>query len=125
LNSSNPYKRDNSTLEAQNDSVSKDMVTVVIPTLNEEEAIGVVLDEVMAEGYRNILVVDGYSKDRTVEIAKSKGVRVVYQDGVGKAGAIATAIKIVSTPYMLSHGWRPHIRSKGYRAPTKICWGIR
>jgi dolichol-phosphate mannosyltransferase len=96
-----PSKRDNSDLEAQNNSVSKDMVTVVIPTLNEEEAIGMVLDEVMAEGYRNILVVDGYSKDRTVEIAKSRGVRVVYQDGVGKAGAIATAIKIVSTPYML------------------------
>jgi dolichol-phosphate mannosyltransferase len=101
LNSGNPYKRDDSTLEAQNNSVSKDMVTVVIPTLNEEKAIGMVLDEVMAEGYRNILVVDGYSKDRTVEIAKSRGVRVVYQDGVGKAGAIATAIKIISTPYML------------------------
>ena len=83
------------------DPVSTDMVTVVIPTLNEEEAIGKVLDELIAEGYRNILVVDGYSTDRTVDIAKSRGVSVVYQKGFGKAGAIATAIEIVSTPYML------------------------
>jgi len=83
------------------DPVSTDMVTVVIPTLNEEEAIGRVLDELIAEGYRNILVVDGYSTDRTVDIAKSKGVSVVYQGGVGKAGAVATAIESVSTPYML------------------------
>jgi len=83
------------------DPISTDMITIVIPTLNEEEAIGRVLDELIAEGYRNILVVDGYSTDRTVDIAKSKGVSVVYQKGVGKAGAVATAIEIVSTPYML------------------------
>lgn len=81
--------------------VTKDMVTVVIPTLNEEESIGLVIDELIAEGYRNILVVDGYSSDRTVEVAKSRGVNVVYQRSVGKAGAIATAMDLVSTPYML------------------------
>ena len=88
-------------VDSVGDPISADMVTVVIPTLNEEEAIGKVLDEVIAEGYRNILVVDGYSTDRTVDIAKSRGVNVVYQKGFGKAGAIATAIEMVSTPYML------------------------
>ncbi|MEM2614940.1 MAG: glycosyltransferase family 2 protein [Nitrososphaerota archaeon] len=88
-------------LSGLDDPVSKDMVTVVIPTLNEEDSIGKVIDGLIAEGYRNILVVDGYSSDRTVKIAKSKGVEVVYQSGVGKAGAIATAIERVSTPYML------------------------
>lgn len=81
--------------------ISNDDVTIVIPTFNEEGAIGYVIDELRAEGYNNILVVDGYSSDKTVEIAKSKGVRVIYQKGVGKAGAIATAIEVVSTPYML------------------------
>lgn len=82
-------------------TLSKDKLTVVIPTLNEEESIGLVLDGLLAEGYRNILVVDGYSTDRTVEVARSRGVKVVYQRGVGKAGAITTALQMVSTPYML------------------------
>jgi dolichol-phosphate mannosyltransferase len=81
--------------------VSKEEVTVVLPTLNEEEAIGQVIDELKSEGYKNILVVDGYSKDRTVEIAREKGVKVVYQRGIGKAGAVKTAIETVETPYIL------------------------
>ena len=82
-------------------AVSKDLVTVVIPTLNEEESIGRVIDELRAEGYGRILVVDGYSSDGTVEVARSRGVEVVFQSGVGKAGAIRTAIERVSTPYMV------------------------
>jgi glycosyltransferase involved in cell wall biosynthesis len=81
--------------------VSKGEVTVVLPTLNEEEAIGQVIDELRGEGYGNILVVDGYSRDRTVEIAGEKGVKVVYQRGVGKAGAVKTAVETVETPYIL------------------------
>lgn len=81
--------------------IPKDSVTVVLPTLNEEKAIGSVIDELLSEGYTNILVVDGYSTDDTVKIAREKGVRVVYQKGKGKAGAIKTAIEIVDTPYML------------------------
>lgn len=72
-----------------------------MPTLNEEKAIGMVLDELLGNGYRHILVVDGYSKDSTVQIAESKGVNVVKQHGVGKTGAIKTAIDYVPTPYML------------------------
>jgi len=52
--------------------IGKDMVTVVIPTFNEEEAIGLVLDEVRAAGYGNVLVVDGYSVDGTVKVAESR-----------------------------------------------------
>ena len=40
-------------------AISKDLVTVVVSTFNEEEAIGLVLDEVRAAGYENVLVVDG------------------------------------------------------------------
>lgn len=82
-------------------SVRKDDVTVVVPVLNEEGAIGMVLDELLSYGYRHILVVDGYSKDKTVQIAESKGVNVVQQHGMGKTGAIQTAIGLVPTPYML------------------------
>jgi len=81
--------------------VRKEDVTVVVPVLNEEKAIGMVLDELFSNGYRHILVVDGHSKDKTVEIAESKGVNVAKQHGIGKTGAIKTAIDLVPTPYML------------------------
>jgi len=81
--------------------VRKNDVTVVVPTLNEEKAIGMVLDELISNDYQHILVVDGYSKDNTVQIAQSKGVYVVQQHGMGKTGAIKTAIDYVPTPYLL------------------------
>jgi len=76
-------------------------VTVVIPVLNEREAIGKVLDDLKSEGFEHLLVVDGYSKDGTSEIAQTKGAMVLRQRGAGKAGALATAVDAVSTPYML------------------------
>jgi glycosyltransferase involved in cell wall biosynthesis len=56
--------------------------TIVIPTYNEEESIGSVLDhiqEVMASSSVSyqVLVVDDGSTDRTVEIVKSRGVEIV------------------------------------------------
>ena len=82
-------------------SVLKGDVTVVLPVLNEEEGVSAVIDELLENGYRNILVVDGYSTDLTVQAARDKGVTVVEQHGRGKTGAIKTAIENVSTPYML------------------------
>lgn len=78
-------------------------LTVVIPTLNEAEAIGKVIDEVLSVGVpkENILVVDGGSTDGTVEIAKSKGVKVITQEGKGKTDAIRTATKYIKTPLTL------------------------
>jgi glycosyltransferase involved in cell wall biosynthesis len=67
---------------------------VIMAALNEEEGIGPTLLE-LNKTLRNprILVVDGRSTDRTVEIAKSMGADVVLQDGLGKGDAIAKAIK--------------------------------
>jgi dolichol-phosphate mannosyltransferase len=79
----------------------RDQVTVVIPTLNEQEAIGPLLDEIKTAGYEKILVADGYSNDRTVEIAKAKGAIVVGQHGKGKSGAVLVARDVVDTPYFL------------------------
>jgi dolichol-phosphate mannosyltransferase len=70
-------------------------VCVVIPTLNEEKNIGATIDEFKAEGFENILVVDGRSTDKTVEIAKEKGARVVIQSGKGKGQAVAEALQMV------------------------------
>lgn len=80
---------------------SPEDVTIVIPTLNEREAIGPLLDELRQEGYENVLVVDGYSTDGTPDVARERGATVVFQHGAGKAGAIKTALEHVKTPYML------------------------
>ena len=76
-------------------------MTIVLPTLDEEEAIGRVIMELNQKGYHNILVVDGYSKDKTQEVARRNGVKVVQQHGMGKSMAIKTAIEYVDTPFML------------------------
>jgi dolichol-phosphate hexosyltransferase len=76
-------------------------VTIVIPTLNEQEAIGKVLDELFSMGLKNLLVVDGYSSDSTLETAKKYPISVIVQLGKGKAGALKTAFKNVKTPYMI------------------------
>jgi dolichol-phosphate mannosyltransferase len=81
--------------------ITKQVITVVIPTLNEVQAIGKVIDELHEFGYKNILVVDGYSTDGTADAAAQKGARVINQTGQGKSGALATAVQYVNTPYML------------------------
>lgn len=71
-------------------------VTVVIPTLNEERGIGEVVESFKNLGF-DVLVIDGNSKDRTREIAKEKGAKVVLQTGKGKGNAIAEAFKLVNS----------------------------
>ncbi|MGD0424221.1 MAG: glycosyltransferase family 2 protein [Candidatus Bathyarchaeia archaeon] len=98
----NDTQRDRTVLGVtQPKPATKENVTIVLPVLNEEAGIGMVLDELTAHGYSHILVVDGYSTDQTVQVAESKGAEVVSQHGRGKTGAIKTAIDNVSTPYML------------------------
>lgn len=81
--------------------VTANDLTIVLPTINEEEAIGAVIDELLQAGYSNVLVIDGYSKDRTAEIAKAKGVEVIQQHWNGKTGALITAFERVRTPFLL------------------------
>lgn len=78
-------------------------VTVLIPVKDEEEAIGKVLDEVLSIGIprERVIVVDGHSVDRTIDIAKNMGVVVVVQEGVGKSGAVKTGLKHSSTKYVV------------------------
>ncbi|MEM0313399.1 MAG: glycosyltransferase [Candidatus Bathyarchaeia archaeon] len=99
LNGAEGFVQKSAVLEGE--GISPGHVTVVVPTLNEAKAIGLVIDELRREGYDNILVVDGYSRDGTDRIAGSKGVKVIYQHGLGKTGALKTAIEHVATPYIL------------------------
>jgi len=63
-------------------------VSVIIPTLNEEKSIGETIDQIPKDfANLEIMIVDGLSKDRTVEIAKGKGARIVMEKrrGYGRA----------------------------------------
>jgi glycosyltransferase involved in cell wall biosynthesis len=68
-------------------------VVLVIPTLNEEEAIGPLLKRVPADAVDRIIVADGGSADRTVERARAAGATVIDSGrGYGRAcwqGALA------------------------------------
>jgi len=79
----------------------RDQLTVVIPTLNEEAAIGLLIEEVRSQGFDRIMVADGYSGDKTTEVATGLGAEVVMQHGRGKAGALLTAFQRVSSPYLV------------------------
>ena len=66
---------------------------IVIAALNEAPGIGLTIAEMKDTlGEIPVLVVDGRSNDRTVEIAKNMGAQVFYQDGIGKGNAFAKAL---------------------------------
>jgi len=69
---------------------------VLIPALNEEEGIKATISELSETIHaQRILVVDGHSSDRTVEVAKDCGADIIFQDGKGKGDAIAKAVHFI------------------------------
>lgn len=75
-------------------------IGVVIPVLDEAEAIGRVVTGIPRGLVEEVVVVDGGSRDRTVEVARAAGARVVVErrPGYGRAcatGAVATASDVV------------------------------
>jgi dolichol-phosphate hexosyltransferase len=73
-------------------------VSVVIATLNEEEGIGPTISElqkVLNNPY--LVVVDGNSIDKTIEIAKNLGADVLLQEGKGKGLAMFQGFRQLSS----------------------------
>jgi glycosyltransferase involved in cell wall biosynthesis len=62
-------------------------VSVIIPVIDEEQAIGRVVGAVPAGLAREVIVVDGGSRDRTVAVAEAAGARVIEERrrGYGRA----------------------------------------
>ncbi len=121
-------------------------VCVVIPVLNEEASIGGVIDRIPRDGVDEIIVADGGSTDRTVEVAREKGARVLNTGkGYGRAcleGALAAgdACRIVVTmdgdgsdfpeelPKLIApiaantHDFVIASRARGTREPGSMAW---
>ncbi len=67
-------------------------VSAVIPCLDEEEAIFDVVTAVRAQGVAEVIVVDGGSRDRTVERAAAAGAQVVAEPRRGYGRSLQSGI---------------------------------
>lgn len=72
--------------------------SIVIPTLNEEKYIGRLLDSIDSQTYRNfeVIVVDGGSSDKTVDVCNEYGVIVKTMKGIGEFGQRNEGTKIAN-----------------------------
>ena len=77
-------------------SKKNELISVVIPTFREEKNIAKVLNGVnhqLRDYSHEIIVVDDVrSKDKTAQIARGMGARVIY-DNVGKGAALIKGLK--------------------------------
>lgn len=74
----------------------KPFVSVIIAALNEEEAIPHVINAVPRELSDEIVVVDNGSKDRTAEVARAAGARVVTEPVPGYGRAFRAGLRSIS-----------------------------
>jgi hypothetical protein len=70
-------------------------VAAIIPALNEEQAIGIVVDGIPRGAVDAIVVVDNGSDDRTAEVARDAGAIVVRQPERGYGAAMITGVAAV------------------------------
>ena len=66
---------------------SDPVVDVVIPVYNEEDSIGLVLDDIPSDLVRDVIVCNNGSRDRTAEVAAAKGATVVTEPRKGYGSA--------------------------------------
>ena len=115
---------------------SNKFVSVVIPTLNEEKNIGTVMTgtadflKKRKYGYE-MIIVDGYSDDKTVQIAKKYGAEIIF-DNKGKGSALKNGMRhargdiIVTMDADCSHTPREMgLLIEGIQAGFDICMGSR
>lgn len=65
---------------------------VCLPTYNEEQSVGVMIDQIKALGFE-VVVSDANSTDKTGEIAREKGVAVITREKPGKGSGVQSALR--------------------------------
>jgi uncharacterized protein len=91
-------------------------ISVIIPTLNEESCLGDCLSSVMAIQDVEIVIVDGGSTDKTVEMAKRYGVKVLrgpkgraLQMNLGATHASGDILLFLHADTRLPECWANHV----------------
>ena len=81
--------------------MNKNQIEILIPTYNEEKNINLVIKELNAEGFSNITILDANSEDKTVEIARSNGCRIILDDQSisGFGGSIINGLNNLNNEY--------------------------
>jgi glycosyltransferase involved in cell wall biosynthesis len=72
------------------------IVDVIIPVLNEEQALPAVLSGLPDNLVRRVIVVDNGSSDRSAEVAEQAGARVVHEPRRGYGRAVWTGVEAVA-----------------------------
>lgn len=74
-------------------------ISVIIPTYNEEERIGELIDYLLATKSNSeveIIVIDGGSDDKTIEISQSRKVRTEISSAIGRANQMNLGASIAT-----------------------------
>ena len=89
--------------ETDDDGYTFEDVSVVMGTYNEEAAVGTVIDDIddVTDGAAEVVCVDG-SSDRTPEIARERGARVIEQEPQGYGVAVREAILAPDRPVVVT-----------------------
>jgi uncharacterized protein len=93
------------------------LISVIIPTWNEESNIGSLLNEIVGMASVEIIVVDGASGDRTTEIAASYNVKVIQasrgrsiQMNAGAGEALGDILLFLHADTRLPQNWISMVR---------------
>src|SRR5207245_6178150 len=83
-------------------------VSVIIPAMNEAEGIGCTLEalpieQLLKSGYSTeVLVVDGCSTDNTLDIARSKGAKIIVERRRGYGRAYKTGFQSATGDFIVT-----------------------
>jgi glycosyltransferase involved in cell wall biosynthesis len=79
------------------------MISIIIPTLNEEKYIEATLESIKNQNFKDfeVIVCDCHSNDKTIEIAKKYTDKIVFTETRSTASARNTGAKYASGEYLV------------------------
>lgn len=95
------------------------MISIIIPTLDEERSLPVLLNAIGQQtAAHEVIVVDGGSQDRTLEVAHNHGVRTLISRP-GRGAGIATGAEASCGDVLFFPSCRQQVASRSTRADQR------